>query len=342
MTSLFKKFFTSESPEKVANTKLNHSNGSMGSPPPDGVPEPIRPVLTDDAVDFLLALLDVHEVNMDLQGLSIKDRAFVANNIRKVRQNSFEIPMLPQAAIRTQQLLSNSNVEAADFIEVIKGDQTLSVELLRMANSAYLGYTYPTLDLQQAIIRIGFGQLHGLVTMLSLRSRILHGTYFKNEVSWVMELSLAMAKLCQQLAPDLEMPPGEAFTLGLLHHIEYLVILGEASQISAANPGSMVSRTAIIDTVCRLGPTLHELIEKSWGFGSEKWVKLNLNSEGERNFESSDANELEKRLDTLQRMIIRALGGDHQLTDTAGFDARTIKSAIALAVLPPPKQGTGR
>ena len=296
--------------------------------------EEIVAILPQEGVTFLHALLNTDEPLTDLQLFSSKDRAFISNSIRKIRENSFEIPMLPNAVIRTQELLSNPMVEASAFIDVIKEDPTLSVELLRLANSSYLGFSYPTLDLQQAIIRIGFGQLHGLVTMLSLRSRILQGGYFKNEVKWVMELSLATAKLCQQLAQELEMPPGEAFTLGLLHHIEFLVILGEASQNSGKSLGGTVSRDAVLETSRRLGASLHERIASSWGFGDKQWVKLAINQEGVRNFEIGDMIELRKRLDTLQRMLTTALGGKHHLTDTAGFTARTLKNAIRMAVSP--------
>ena len=335
MISLFKRMLGSSNAAEAPRAPAVPTAAARQPDMPEQEADESVQFLSQTAMDFLHALLNVDEPPLDLQLLPLKDRTFVANNIRKIRQNSFEIPMLPHAVIRTQELLSNPKVQAADFIEVIKEDPTLSVELLRLANSSYLGFTYPTLDLQQAIIRVGFSQLHGLVAMLSLRSRILQGVYFQNEVKWVMELSLAMAKLCQQLAPELAMPPGEAFTFGLLHHIEYLIVLGEASQYSTANPGNTVSCDGVIETICRLGPSLHELIASSWGFGEKNSVKLAVNSEGTRSFESSDTEELRKRLDIIQRSLIKALGGKIQLIDTAGFNPRTLKDAITIVVAPP-------
>ncbi len=291
-----------------------------------------EPVLTSEAVSFLQALLDDKALPLGLQSLTSRDRTFVSNNIRRMNQNNFEIPMLPHAAICIQQLLSDPKVQAADFIDVIKEDPTLSVELLRVANSSFLGFAYPTLDLQQAITRIGFTQLHGLVTMLALRSRILQGAFFQNEVEWVMEMSLSMAKLCQHLAPELEMKPEEAFTVGLLNHIEYLVVLSEASQFSAENDRIAVSREAITETIRLLGNSIHELIAKSWGFGNTEWTRLVTKTDGERNLEVSNAVELSNRLDKLQRALVSALGGNKYITDTAGFDARNVGDAIDAAV----------
>ena len=203
-----------------------------------------------------------------------------------------------------------------------------------MANSSYLGFAYPTLDLKQAITRIGFSQLQGLVTMLALRSQILSGEFFKDEVEWVMEMSLAMARLCQQLSRELEMNPEEAFTVGLLNHIEYLIVLGEASRFSTDNGREAISRCAITETIIRLGRTIHELIAKSWGFGTTRWTKLATKTDGSRAFEQSNAVELISRLNILQRALVSGLGGNKRITDTAGFDPRTLSKAIDVAIIP--------
>ena len=289
-------------------------------------------ILPKDGVTFLQALINTETPPKDLQSFSSNDRTFVSNCIRKIRENSFEIPMLPNAVIRTQELLSNPKVVASDFIDIIKEDPTLSVELLRLANSSYLGFSTPTLDLKHAIVRVGFGQLHGLVTMLSLRSRILQGEHFRNEVKWIMELSLTTAKLCQQLAPELHMAPGEAFTLGLLHHIEYLIVLGEASQNSGKNFSGAVSRDAVLEVVHRFGDSLHALTSRSWGFGEKNGMELLGNGENEQKTGDGDTIELRKRIDTLQRMLITALGGKHHLTDTAGFNPTKVKEAISVSI----------
>ncbi len=293
-------------------------------------PEQSGPILPPQAVDFLLSLLNTREPPTDLQSLPQSDRAFIASNIRRVTDNSLEIPMMPHAAVCIQQLLSDHNVKVADFIDVIKEDPTLSVELLRMANSSYLGFTYPTLDLQQAIVRVGFTQLHGLVTMLALRSRVLQSNRFKNEVEWIMELSLATAKLCQQLAGELGMKPDEAFTIGLLNHIEYFVVLGEASRYSSESVKNQVSQTAIIQTVLRLGGTIHDLIAASWGFTSVQGD--NKDPDGEE--QQAGSISLSERLNVLQRILVFALAGDKRITDTVGFDARKLNDAIDAAVAP--------
>ncbi len=336
MFDFFRSLFGFQKPPVVASSGVVN-RGDTISPPcdvEDHILEPPASVLPPQAVDFLLSLLNVKDLPADLQSLPQKDRSFIASNIRRVSENSLEIPMMPHAAVCIQQLLSDHNVKVTDFIDVIKEDPTLSVELLRMANSSYLGFTYPTLDLQQAIVRVGFTQLHGLVTMLALRSRVLQSNRFKNEVEWVMELSLATAKLCQLLAGEMGMKPDEAFTIGLLNHIEYFVVLGEASRYSAESDKNSVSQLAIIQTVLRMGRTIHDLIAASWGFtpvmGDEKSANVDKKEDGEQDPTIS----LGERLNILQRILVVSLAGEKSITDTAGFDARKLNDAIDAAIAP--------
>ena len=328
MYSMIKQLFQSKTPIVKRPPPAHANNESSKAAIPENNTQEAASILSQEALDFLLPLQKTCDLLLDINLLPLKDRSFITSNIRKIRDNNFEIPMLPHVVIRTQQLLSKPDVEASDLLDVIKGDPTMSAELLRLANSSYLGFTYPTLDLKQAITRIGFNQFHGLIVLLSLRSHILQNGFFNNEIKWTLELSLSLAKLCQKLAPELEMPPDEAFTLGLLHNIDYLVIIGEASLYSEKSTSGVVSREAIIETICRLGSDVHNLVTRSWGMGDSKWIKLAVNSEGLRSFESSDAEKLLLRFDSLQNQLINALGGRTFITDTVGFDARSLKDAL--------------
>jgi hypothetical protein len=288
--------------------------------------------LEPEGAGFLLNLLNPDEQQVDLQSLSSHDREFVAANLRSLVRKEFEIPLLPGAIIRIQQILANPDARMEELAEIFKKDPTLTAELLRLANSSYLSYIYPTLDLHQAIIRVGFNQLHGLVLMFSLRSRILHVKKYEREVTWVSDLALAMAKMCQLLAPELKMPPEEAFTLGLMHHIEHLVVLGVASKYTVTNRGAAISRSAVTESIRRVGTQLHDLIAYSWGISS--FVKYYETATGDIP-ESMAVSDVPKRLDQLQRILIETMAGRHPIIEIEGFDSVKLKAHLD-AVVPSP------
>ena len=114
----------------------------------------------------------------------------------------------------------------------------------------------------------------------------------------------------------------------------YLIVLGEASRFSTDNGREAISRFAITETINRLGRTIHELIAKSWGFGTTRWTKLATKTDGSRDFEQSNAVEFISRLNILQRALVSGLGGNKRITDTAGFDSRTLSKAIDVVITP--------
>jgi len=291
-------------------------------------PEKIPPLLPPEAAAFLTALISGDRSSLHLHQFSHDDREFVSENLRRVRLNRVEIPILPSTTQRIQALLANPDARILEIAAIFKDDPTLSAELLRLANSTYIAYLYPTLDLQQAIVRVGFTQLHGLVIMFSIRSRILQGKQYKDEVLWLTELSLSMGKICQLLAPDLGIPPEEAFTLGLMHHIEHLVIIGEACRTTSHHHGRPVSRQAIIEASHLIGPQLHGIIMKSWGLDSFQQYHHAAEGQEETNASDDGSDLVLHRLDRLQQLVIMVMAGETPELSIDGFNNKRLASAI--------------
>lgn len=221
--------------------------------------------LSPEAREFFAALA-ADQSSFNYQDFSLSDRAFLASVIRKSNDGDLAIPVLPEAALRIQGLLAQPNVDLGQFVEVFRTDPSLSAELLKVANSAYYGFPTPTHDLSQGILRVGFNQIRAIVVMAALRSKVLQGRYFRDEVEWITELSLATARACQDLARDLKIEGGEAFTRGLLCRVECFVLLGMAAehmaQQSIKNP---VTKGALSAAIHRMGPSVTKLIAKKWG-----------------------------------------------------------------------------
>lgn len=285
-----------------------------------------------EATDFLLALVS-EKPAADLQEFSLYDRAFISTLLKKLRTNTFEIPLLPEAALHIQKLLSNPRVNASEFVDIFKSDPALSAELIRMANSVYYGAAIPVHDLQLAVTRVGLNQLQGLVIMMSLRTRILRGNGLHREVEWVTELSLMMATACQQLASELAMSPGEAFTLGLLHHVEYFAVLGVSAEYISSHHGDAISAEALLEAMRRLGPPVHELIVRNWGLEILELPELVPFDEDDEPSQEDAQVSISMRLEALQRILTEKWSGGSPDLAIAGFDAESVRRAVA-AVFP--------
>lgn len=221
-------------------------------------------MMSPGAREFIAALYAGGGV-ADLQEFPPGDRMFLSTVMRKSNDGEIAIPVLPEAALRIQGLLTHPNVEVGQFVEVFRTDPAMSAELLKVANSAYYGFASPTHDLSQAILRVGFNQIRAIVVMAALRSKVLQGRHFHAEMEWVTDLSIAGARACQSLSGELRVEPGEAFTRGLLCHVERFVILGMAADFTARQPGTAVSRRALAEAFHRIGPQVVQLIARKWG-----------------------------------------------------------------------------
>lgn len=332
--------FMPDTPSSAPMCDLTVTTAAVPSPapPPDHQPGEIcaSPLISNEGADFLSSLISTAHASGDLCRLSHDDREFISENLRRLRLNRVEIPILPGTVMRIQQLIANPDARISEIAAIFKDDPTLSAELLRLANSTYIAYLYPTLDLQQAIVRVGFTQLHGLVIMFSIRTRILQGKQYKDEVTWVTELSLAMAKVCHYLAPELGIPPEEAFTLGLMHHIEHLVIIGEACRMTSQRHGRPVSRQALAEAVHLAGPQLHSLIMQSWGMTDFNKYYQAATGEEEKSLpvtqQDRDAESLLIRLDLLQQSVINLMAGRTAELNIPGFSRDRLHSAMTVIV----------
>jgi hypothetical protein len=227
-----------------------------------------RSVVEEDQGAFLGDLV-LPRPEADLQGLPSEDRLFVSGVLKKVREEKLHVPVLPQAALQISELLTDPNSDARAFAKVLEADPALSVDVLRIANSAYYGFTQQTTSVKDAVIRIGLTQLRGLIIVTHLQGKILKGGVFRREADWVVDLSMAVAQLAQALAPQLGIGKDEAFTRGVLSHVEHFIIMGSVGDISRDHHKHIQpSRSALLDTIQMCGESVRRLASKQWQLSS--------------------------------------------------------------------------
>jgi putative nucleotidyltransferase with HDIG domain len=146
--------------------------------------------------------------------------------LKKVMSAIRELPTLPSVVNRINQLLNDPKTQVGDLARVISADQSLSVRVLKLINSAYHGGgPSKTNDIQQAIVRLGFRSVAQTVTNVSICSMFKDDSEGLFDRAEFWRHSVAVAVLSRMLAAEARHPrPDEAFTCGLLHDIGKLIL----------------------------------------------------------------------------------------------------------------------
>ncbi|MBW1926475.1 MAG: HDOD domain-containing protein [Deltaproteobacteria bacterium] len=148
----------------------------------------------------------------------------ISNKILKSINN---LPAFPATIYRVSEVIRDPDFSMVDLVNVIKYDQSITANILRMCNSPYFGIRYNIATLREAVIYLGRKNiLHVVYAAGTSRFyKKVKGYYWGAAKLW--EHSIGVALMSQILAKkvyDREAP--ELFTAGLLHDIGK-VVLGE-------------------------------------------------------------------------------------------------------------------
>lgn len=137
------------------------------------------------------------------------------------------LPSLQEIVRELGQMMSKFNTPIHSISALIRRDQSMSVKILRLANSAYFAPTEPILNVEQAIIYLGLNQIRSSILTakcIEQTCRIPEGL-----ITWKQfwEHSIGAGCISRVLAAKLHQPihNGETYyVMGLLHDIGKLVL----------------------------------------------------------------------------------------------------------------------
>jgi EAL and modified HD-GYP domain-containing signal transduction protein len=109
------------------------------------------------------------------------------------------------------------NISAEELANVIRGDVSLSVTVLRWANSSMHGLKFPVESIQRAIVVLGLQTIRKWVALLALAR-------MGSKPSELLTMLLVRARCCELLASTAELPnPSNFFTVGLLSALDVIL-----------------------------------------------------------------------------------------------------------------------
>lgn len=146
----------------------------------------------------------------------------------KIIEKISSFPTLPSMARKLMGLLNDSEISASEIGRVIQYDPALTANLLKAANSVYLGQSRSVDSLSEAFFRLGTKWVYQM-SVSSLIYSNLHrpvtGYELSGENLW--RHSVAVAQMSDILCESLNIKDkGVVFTAGLLHDMGK-IILGE-------------------------------------------------------------------------------------------------------------------
>jgi HD-like signal output (HDOD) protein len=176
---------------------------------------------------------------------------------RLIRQIE-ELPTLPVIITRIVEVLEDENSSARDLERVVSCDQSIAARVLRIANSAYYGFSREITTIRRAIVILGFQTVRGLALGSSIFETFFGGgqdSCFDRTAFW--HHSIACSRCAMALGRQVRgLDPEEAFVAGLVHDIGMVVM--DHVMHDTYSP--------VLERAMRKGEPLNRLERETWGF----------------------------------------------------------------------------
>jgi putative nucleotidyltransferase with HDIG domain len=145
--------------------------------------------------------------------------------VSTLRNGKLELPLLPEVASRVISLTMDENCEMAQLSGLIQRDQSMTGNVLRLANSALYAPPTPIVSLQQALNRLGMKRVREIALVISCENRVFRVDGFDLTVRALFRHSIATASYAQEIARSRRWNVEEAFLCGLLADVGKPVLL---------------------------------------------------------------------------------------------------------------------
>ncbi|MCX7634489.1 MAG: HDOD domain-containing protein [Syntrophales bacterium] len=165
--------------------------------------------------------------------------------IDKILMSIKRLPPYPAAAQKIAMILRNEDYSVAEVVRIIKFDQAIAANILKISNSAYFGVRQKIKSIHDAVVYLGQKQLLRAVETVSARrifAKSPAGYGMTPQELWKHSVSVAlMSQILSRRITGREDPP--LYTAALLHDVGKL-IMGEYVQDCAARIFTVMEKEA--------------------------------------------------------------------------------------------------
>ncbi len=141
-----------------------------------------------------------------------------ARRIRSRIERLDHLASPPEALARILELASDPDAQLPQLASAIESDPVLAARLLRLANSAYFGYSREIETIDHSLVVLGTRTVRNLVAAVAL-APVFTGGQSDLDRSTLWRHCCAVGEAARILAEHLELDGGVAYLAGLLHDV---------------------------------------------------------------------------------------------------------------------------
>ncbi len=137
----------------------------------------------------------------------------------------YEVPTLPTIVMQAMKAMHDPHCNAKTIERLVARDPAISAKILRVANSAFFGFSRRIGTIAEAMQVLGFANVQGMIISVGAFDA------FRSERLRLLDLwrhSISTATAARFLSPHLRCSSDEAFMAGLLHDIGKLIFAVQA------------------------------------------------------------------------------------------------------------------
>ncbi len=181
--------------------------------------------------------------------MAIETQPSKAQRIRRIAEGILGLPTLPTVVSKMIRLVDSPKTTTSALARLISSDQSLTARILKMANSAYYGFSREIATVNTAIVVMGFNAVKDLGLSLSVfdmfkEAESVHA--FDPARFWEHSIGCGVAG---KVIASVHHPQraGEAFVGGLLHDIGKVVLNQYAHEEFLEIMGRVTSNDEILE-----------------------------------------------------------------------------------------------
>jgi putative nucleotidyltransferase with HDIG domain len=147
---------------------------------------------------------------------------------RRIVRRLGGLPTVPAVAAKILKIFTEGNPDLDEVIELIETDQSITMKILKLVNSAYYGLPSRISSIKKAVLMLGASEVRCVLLSVTVSESLIKGLREKgpNKQEDLWKHSLACAVCAEMIAgkscPGLK---AEAFVGGLLHDVGKLILL---------------------------------------------------------------------------------------------------------------------
>jgi HD-like signal output (HDOD) protein len=181
---------------------------------------------------------------------------------REIAQRLGELPTLPSIVYELNQVIGDPMASISDIEAIMAGDQSMTLKVLSLANSAYYAIPGGVSTLSRAIGYVGYETIHQMVLSMSIISALKPGMSeltLSFDVPMFWKHSFGTAVACEAIAEFIHYEsPGDLFTAGLVHDIGKLAVyIIDPDQFAEVMQQAFTRKTSFAEAESTLGVSTH-------------------------------------------------------------------------------------